>query len=169
MKTILSDKFKRILKAKKILEKNLNVKITNRGKEIKISGKPEEEYDAEKVIEAINFGFSIPTALLIKTHEYVFEVIPIKNYTTRKDLMRIKARIIGKKGKTLKTLNQLTKCYFETKGYEVGIIGDPEYIENAQNAVISLIKGSKQGNVYAYLEKHQIKPIYDLGLKKQKP
>jgi len=168
MKTILSDKLPRIIKAKKELEEQLKIKITNRGKEVTISGKPEDEYIAEKVIDAINFGFLISTALLIKKEDYLFETLLIKNYTKRHDLKRIKARIIGTKGGTLKTLHELTKCFFELKDYEIGIIGDPEYIKNAQDATISLIKGSKQSNVYNYLEKHQIKPIIDLGLKHQK-
>ena len=165
MKTIIADKFPRIIKSKRKLEKILNVKITNRGKEITISGEPEDEYIAEKVIDAINFGFPFSSAILIKEQGFIFEILNIKKYTRRKDLERIRARIIGKKGKTLSTLSQLTKCDFELKDNRVGIIGDPEYIKNAQEAITQLIKGAKQGNVYAYLEKHQIKPIIDLGLK----
>ena len=95
----------------------------------------------------------------------LFEIINIKDHTKRKDLKRIRARIIGKKGKALGTLHQLTKCNFELKDNSVGIIGDPEFIENAQEAIISIIRGSKHSNVYSNLEKHQVKPIVDLGLK----
>ena len=166
MKTIYSEKVPRILKNKKRLEKELNVKITNRGKEVSIKGEPEDEYIAEKVLDAINFGFPFSDALLIKKEDFMFEIINIKDHTKRKDLERIRARIIGKGGKTLKTLCKLTKCFFEIKDNEVGIIGPPEYIENAQESIISIIKGSKQTNVYSFLEKHQVKPVLDLGLKK---
>jgi len=165
MKTILSEKLPRILKNKKQLEKKLKIKITNRGKEVSISGKPQDEYIAEKIIDALNFGFPFATAMLIKEDNQIFEVISIKDYTKRHDLERIRARIIGKQGRTLKTMSQLTKCHFELKDNEVGIIGDPEYIKNAQDSLISIIKGSKQSNVYKYLEKHQPKPVLDLGLK----
>lgn len=165
MKTIFSEKLPRILKNKKRLEKKLNIKITNRGKEVQISGQPEDEYIAEKVIDALNFGFPFSSAISIKEEDLEFEILNIKDYTVRKDLERIRARIIGKNGKTLKTLCQLTKCNFEIKDNQVGIIGPPECIENAQESVISLVKGSKQANVYAYLEKHQPKPVLDLGLK----
>ncbi len=165
MKKIISDKIARIVKGRKKLEEGLNVKIRNRGKEVYIEGTPEEEYIAEKVIEALNFGFPFKVAMLIKDEDFVFEVINIKDYTRRKDLERVRARIIGKSGKTIKTLRQLTKCYFEVKDNQVGIIGDSEYIENAQEAIISIIRGAKQSNVYAYLEKHQVKPVFDLGLK----
>jgi KH domain-containing protein len=165
MKKIFSEKLPRILKNKKQLEEKLNVKITNRGKEVYIDGKAVDEYTAEKVIDAINLGFPFSTAMLLKKEDYVLEVIPIKDYTKRQDLERVRARIIGTEGSTLKTMTQLTKCHFELKDNEVGIIGDPECIENAQESLISLIKGSKQSNVYKYLEKHQPKPVIDLGLK----
>lgn len=165
MKIIICEKLPRIIKNKKKLERELNVKITNRGKEVTINGTPKYEYIAEKVIDAINFGFPFPTALMIK-EDFIFETINIKNYTKRKDLKRIRARIIGTKGKTLKTLSNLTKCYFELKDNYIGIVGLPEYIKNAQEAVISIIQGSKQSNVYNYLEKHQVKEPIDLGLKK---
>lgn len=168
MKVIYSEKLPRILKNKKRLEKFLEVQIENRGKEVFIEGTPENEYLAEKVIEALNFGFPFSDALMIKTDDFFFEIINIKEHTKRGDLQRIRARIIGKNGKTLKTLCQLTKCALELKDNEIGIIGAPEFIENAQEAIIRIIKGSKQANVYQFLEKNQIKPVMDLGLKGSK-
>ena len=35
----------------------------------------------------------------------------------------------------------------------------------AQEAIVGLIKGAKQGNVYGFLERNQTKKIDDLGLK----
>ncbi|MBD3247378.1 hypothetical protein GF378_02040 [Candidatus Pacearchaeota archaeon] len=166
MRKILVNKLPRIIKARKKLEKKLNVKINNKGREIILEGDAEDEYIAEKVIDALDFGFSMKNALLIKERDYMFEIINIKKHTRRKNLKAIKARIIGTKGGTLSTLKELTKCFFEIKDNKVGIIGDPLLIKNAQDAVIKLIQGSRQANVYSYLEKHQVKPIMDLGLKK---
>ncbi len=168
MKTIHSEKLPRILKNKKRLESKLNVKITNKGQEVSIEGKPEDEYTAEKVIDAINFGFPFSDALLIKDEDAMLEIINIKEHTKRSDLKSIRARIIGRQGKTLRTLCKLTNCCFEIKDNEVGIIGSPESIKNAQEAIIRLIKGSKQSNVYKLLESHQPKHIMDLGLKETK-
>ena len=165
METIYCEKVPRIIKNKKKLEGELNIKIKNRGKEVVIKGRPVDEYVAKKVIDALNFGFPFSTALLIKKEDNLFEIINIKDYTKRKDLKRIRARIIGKKGKALGTLHQLTKCNFELKDNNIGIIGEPEYMENAQEAIISIIHGSKHANVYSNLEKHQVKPVVDLGLK----
>jgi len=167
MKTILCEKISRILKAKKQLEKILNLKIKNRGKEFFLTGAPEDEYIGEKTIDAINFGFSISKALLIKKEDYLFEILNIKNYTRRKDLKTIRARLIGKKGKTLQTLTQLTNSHLELKDNDVGIIAPAEDIKSIQEGIIGIIKGSKQSNVYTFLEKNKGKPIGDLGLKKK--
>ncbi|MEM3091271.1 MAG: hypothetical protein QXX55_02205 [Candidatus Pacearchaeota archaeon] len=168
MKKLICGSFKKIIKEKEKLENILKVKITNRGKEIYISGNAEDEYVAEKVIDAIEFGFPFSLAILLKVEDYVFEVLNLKDYTKRKDFKVIRSRIIGTKGKTIKNLDLLTKCYIKLKGNLIGILGDPEYIKTAQTALISLIHGSKQANVYSYLEKHQPVDIFDFGLKKQK-
>jgi len=166
MKTIYSEKLPRILKNKKKLEKELNVKITNRGKEIYIKGKAEDEYIADQVITALNFGFLFQAAIAIKKQELMFEIINIKDYAKTNNFKRIRARIIGKSGKTLKTLCELTDCFIELNENQLGIIGKPEHMKITQEAIINLIKGSKQTNVYKFLEKHQLEPILDLGLKK---
>ena len=98
----------------------------------------------------------------------MFEALNIKDYTRRKDLATVRARIIGREGKALRTLLELTKCHFEIKDNQVGIIGEPEYMRNAQEAMISIIRGAKHANVYSFLEKHQVKPVIDLGLKEVK-
>jgi len=168
MKTIYCEKIPRITKTKWELEKTLNVKIFIKNDEVMIDGLPEEEYFAEKIIEAIGLGFPFKTAMLIKEEGIVFEKINIKDYTKRADMETIRGRIIGTGGKTLKTLVELTKCHFEIYKNTVGIIGEAEFVKNAQEAIILLIKGTKHGNVYAYLEHHQIREPGDLGLKEIK-
>lgn len=165
MKRILCDKIARVVKNRKKLEKELNVKITNIGKEILLEGNSEDEYYAEKVIEALDLGFPFEISLFVKTEEYLLEVMNIKDYTKKKDYKLIRARIIGTSGKTLRVLHNLTDCFFELKDNNIGIIGEPEKMKIAQQAVISIIKGTKQANVYSFLEKHRKYSIIDLGLK----
>jgi len=166
---IYLDDISRIGPNKAILEKKLNVKITFKGNEILFEGEAVDEYIAEKVLMALNFGFSLKTSLLLKNEEnYNFEILNIKDFTKRKDLERIRGRIIGTNGRTLRTLTELTKCFFELKDNSVGIIGDSGHIKNAQTSLISLIHGTKQANVYSFLEKHQPKEIVDFSLKEDK-
>ncbi len=166
MRKIFLSKVLRILKSKKILEEELKVKIEIKGREAEISGTPEQEYLAEQVILAVDFGFEISVALMIKQEDLLFEILNIKDYTSRSDLERIRGRIIGTKGKTKKTLISLSECFIEVKNNQIGIIGYPENVKNVSQALISLIKGTKQSNVYAYLEHHRVEPVVDLGLKK---
>jgi KH domain-containing protein len=168
MRIIPSDESKKLAKVAKQLEKELNVTIKLKEKEVAVDGDAEDEFVAEKVIDAVLFGFPIEAALLIKKEEYIFEILNIKDYTHRKDLESIRARVIGSEGKTLRNLNQLTDCYFEIKSNEVGIIGAPESMKSAHDALIMVVQGSKQANVYAFLEKHHVQPILDLGLKEPK-
>ncbi len=165
MEKRLVEKLPRILKNKKKLENKLKVQIESRGKEITVFGKPEDEYVAGKVIDALDFGFPFSVSLGIKERGQIFETINIKDHTRRKNFETIRARIIGKGGKTLKTLSALTDCSFELKDNKIGVVGNPEDIENAIGGLISIIKGSKQSNVYSYLEKHRPKEVFDLGLK----
>lgn len=168
MEKIICEKIVRITKNRKKLEEKLNVKIDNSGKEITVSGEAEDEYIAVKVIEALDFGFPFSIALMIKEDDLLFEIINIKDHTRRKDLETVRARIIGKEGKTLRTMTELTKCHFELKDNHLGIIGDPEFMRYAQESAISLIRGAKQSNVYSFLEKHRVQPVLDLGLKEIK-
>ena len=169
MKRMYLEDISRIIQNKELLEARLDVKIANRGKEIFINGNAVDEYLAEKVLQALSFGFPMKFALLIRDEEdYEFEILNIKDFTKRKDLKRVRARIIGSNGKTLKNLCQLTKCFFELKDNNIGIIGNANYIKNAMDSIIYLIHGTKQANVYAFLEKHQPEEIVDFGLKKAK-
>lgn len=167
MKPLICSKTNRILKNKKKLEDELNVKITCNNEEVTIEGEPENEFIAEKVIDALDFGFPYAKALSIKDDKDL-EIINIKDFTNKQNLERVRARIIGKGGKSFSTLNQLTKCDFAIKDNKVGIIGELEWIENAIEAITSIARGTKHSHVYAFLEKHPIKPVYDLGLKKVK-
>lgn len=162
---LIVENFQRILKNRRRLEKTLHVDISGEKKNISIEGPAEEEYIAEKVFKALDFGFPMSIALLIKTQDFMFEEINIKDYTRSKVLGRVRARIIGKNGKALRTLSSLTQCYFELKDNAIGIVGDPENIKTAQDGLVSLIQGAKHSNVYSYLEKHQPKEVVDFGLK----
>src|SRR3989344_2244713 len=79
MKKIISEKFPRILKNKRRLEKELGIKISHRGKEVFFSGNPENEYVTEKVFDALEFGFPFSVALEISNEDLMFEVINIKS------------------------------------------------------------------------------------------
>ena len=168
MKKLICEKIIRIIKNKGNLEKELNITLEINGKEVTISGKPEDEYTAEKVIEALDFGFPLSAALDIKKEDFLFEKLNIKKCTSQKNFERVRGRIIGKKGKALKTISSLGDCHIELSGNKIGIIGNCEDVKPVEEACKLLIKGSKHANAYAYLEKHHAEPVFDLGLKEKK-
>ncbi|NMB66966.1 hypothetical protein GYA25_02830 [Candidatus Woesearchaeota archaeon] len=157
----------KILKNKSFLEKELKISLEIKKSEVFIEGNSEDEFIAQQVINAIDFGFNLKTALLIKKDDLIFEILRIKDYTKKKNLESVRSRIIGIRGKTLRTLTELSDCFFELNMNEIGIIGMPENIKKVNNSIISLIRGSKQANVYRFLEKHRPEIITDLGLKEK--
>ncbi len=153
MKTIYVDYKRKILQHKKELEEKLNIKISLKNRNFVISGNEFDEFIAERVLMALDFPFLLDDALLLRSEEYLFEVLNIKDYTNRHDLNVIKGRIIGTQGKTLRVLRGLSNCEIVLKGNKVAIIGLAENIENATRSIIALIKGLKHGVVYGNLEK----------------
>lgn len=161
MQEIYVENINGVLNNKKKFEKELSIRVSNKGKNIFVSGNPEKEYVAIKVLEAVNVGFSLDKALQLKQEEMMLQILNIKDLTKRHDLKIIRSRIIGTSGKTLKTLKNLTNCDLSLYENQIGIIGDAEEVEDALQAVTSLVKGSKHGNVYARLETRRKKKNLD--------
>ena len=155
MQEIYTEFIRKILQNKPRLEKQLSIKITNKGKNLFISGKPEHEFIALEVIQAINLGFSVTRALLLKDENANLQTLNIKSISNKHNLEEVRARIIGKQGRTLKTLNKLTNCVISLQDNQVGIIGDVDDMEDAVQAITSVIQGSKQGHVYGRLERQK--------------
>lgn len=153
MEALIFDKLSEIRRERSSLEKQLRVKIRIVGNEVLIDGSSFEEYEAFIVLEAIQFGFSAKKALLLRDEQNVFRKILIKNFTKRKNLEEVRGRIIGRDGKTKKTIENISNCHLIIKGNEVGIIGPAEAIEETTTAITNLIRGSKQANIYRYLER----------------
>ena len=153
MRTFYVKNKRKIAQNKGLIEKKLGVEIGFKGNNIIISGDELSEYLALRVFDAVERGFSINEALLLADENYMFEKISIKDISRRKNLSEVRARVIGTFGRTLKTMCGLSNCEIVLHDNMVGIIGKADDIEFALTAMKSLIKGSKQANVYSYLEK----------------
>src|SRR3989344_2611684 len=95
-----------------IFERTNEVRKNKRelGKKVAIDGEPIAEFTAEQVLSAINFGFSSKRALFILNTDIQFKKLNIKNFTHRKNIREIKARLIGTEGKTKKTIEEVADC-----------------------------------------------------------
>ncbi|MEM4181593.1 MAG: hypothetical protein QXX68_00305 [Candidatus Pacearchaeota archaeon] len=159
---------KKIRKALPIIKEKIKIRLFLKGKIVFIKGDEYTEFMVEKILSAIDFGFEIEDALLIMK-DYSFNTINIKDYTKRKNLEEIRGRIIGKKGRAIKIIENISGAKIILKRNKVGIIADNEHIEETEESIKSLIKGSKHGNVFSFLERRNTelkKPESDLGLRK---
>lgn len=152
------------------LEEKLQIKFVVQGKKVGFnSDDTVKAYEIEMILEALNFGFDAESALLLTDEEFQFRRLPIKSFTRRKNMEEVRGRIIGKEGKSKRTVEQISGCAVVIGDKDVGIIGSAENIDAATTGIINLIKGSKHANVYHYLEKsnsEKKKEQSDLGLKK---
>ncbi len=153
MKTYYFEKTSELKKAKKELEERLEVKIEIKGEKVELEGEPLEEYEASLVFDALCFGFSPRKALSLLDENNVFRVINMKDFTRKKNLKEVRGRVIGKHGKTKKTIEDISGADVIIKDNEIGLIAKAENIEEVITGLSNLVKGTKQSNTYRYLER----------------
>ena len=153
METIYFDRTGELKRTKSELEKKLRISLEIQGHKVIFSGDALDEYIAEIVLDAMNFGFSFKKAILLADENMTFRKINIKDFTRKKNLQVVRARFIGKNGKTKKTIENVANCEIFIKNNDVGVIGSAESIDKTMTAVTNLIKGTKQANTYRYLER----------------
>ncbi len=154
------NKAKYIEKHKDLLEKELNVKISIDPTgaviiEPKENTTLEQIMKAKEVIEAINYGFDINTALELKKSNYVLMVVDLRDYIDKNKinhLIRIKGRIIGEEGKARKTIEELSGAKIVISDKAVAIIGEYENAKAAREAIEMLILGRQHATVYRRLQ-----------------
>lgn len=140
-------------KNKTKLERALQVNIQINNKEATISSEDAtKEYEASLVLEAIAFGFSTEKALPLKNQDMVFQILPIKSISRRKNLEEVRSRIIGRNGKTKETVEEITQARLHLNHNQLGFIAHTENLQEITTALTNLIQGSKQTNTYRFLE-----------------
>ncbi len=150
---LVVDNLRKIKKAIPLIESKIKIKISLYRGSISIEGSELIEYLVEKVIHAVDFGFDAEDALLLLKEDFVLEFVNIKEHTHRKNLTDIRARLIGTGGRVKRTIEELTGGIIVLNANTVGVIVDNEHLSQAIQGIISLVQGSKHGNVFSYLEK----------------
>ncbi len=142
---------------KRKIQRLTNTKIIVDSKEGDVTVEGEDSfaaYSTKLIIKAIGRGFNPDVALLLINEDYGLEVIDITEFVgkSKKDMRRIKARVIGTKGKAWKMIERLTGCRLSVYGKTIAIIGHVEELTLARHAVEDLLKGSPHSNVYRYVQ-----------------
>ena len=172
MQQLQIENIKKIKKTIPRLEKKLKVRVSIKGGKLNIKGDEVNIFLAKEILEAVDFGFDIDDALLLLKEAFCLEFINIKEHTHRHNLKEVRSRVIGKKGKAMKTIEVLTGGVVVVHDNKVGLIVDSEHLESAIQGICSLIQGAKHGNVFSYLEKQKRGrrgvDEKDLGLREKK-
>lgn len=105
-------------------------------------------------VVAVGRGFSPEKAMMVLDDDWFLEVIDIREYVGKKPnhIARMRARVIGTKGKTRMLFEELTGAYMSVYGNTISLIGDVLQIEIARRALDMLLTGSEHSAVYKFLE-----------------
>ena len=169
VKTVSVLKIRKIKKAVTKIEKKIKIHFTFNNNKISFKGNELNEFLTEEIIRALEFGFEIDDALLLLEEDYELKFVNIKEHTKRRNLKDVRSRVIGRRGKAIRTIENLTNSRMVVNENEIGLILNNDSAEMTLQAIESLIQGSKHGNIYSYLEKQRSKKFRgsfdDLGLK----
>jgi len=155
VKSIVVESLLKARRAVPKLEAKLKVKISMNKNNFTIKGNEYDEFICDKIFEALDFGFDLEDALLLTDENFVLEFVDIKEHTHRRNLKDVRARIIGRNGKALKTIENLTGSVLVVHDNVVGVIVEAENLDVTITSIESIIRGAKHGNAFAYLEKNK--------------
>lgn len=153
---------------KKRIEDTLNVKLKiNKSGVITIEADPDNADNilkAELIIKAMGLGFSPEKAFLLMKEDYNLRIIDLSRYArSKKDLIRIKGRIIGEKGKARRIIEETTETKISVSDKEVAIIGRWSNIMLAEEAILKIIRGARHATVYDWLyEQRRIQKFLEI-------
>ena len=145
---------------KKLIEKKCSVSldIDSEGGEVMITTKKLtddiEPFKAVEIVSAIGRGFSPENAMRLLSGENSLHIIDLREFAGKSpdQIERVKGRIIGEGGTARLNIENLTNSFITVYGRTVAIIGEPNQLRLAVDAISSLSSGSMHGPVYSKLE-----------------
>lgn len=143
---------------KRIIEKEGNVKLKiNSEGNVEIEGENIDIFETKPVIKAIGRGFNPETACLLLDEDYCLEVLDITEFSgkSKKKLIRLRSRCIGKEGKARTNIEDMTNTEICIYGKTIAIIGRIDDVDIAKQGIISLLNGAPHGNVYKLIQKRK--------------
>ncbi len=110
---------------------------------------------ARDILNAVARGFSAERALRLFDEDNYLEIIDIRDLIGRseKALVRLKGRVIGEGGKTRRIIEETTGVCMSIYGKNIALIGIPEQLSVAREAIEMLLRGVPHSAVYRFLER----------------
>jgi len=140
------------------IEQRANVKLEVQDDgTVRISGDALGCWTTKHVITALARGFAKEDAFTLFGEDKLLYVIPIAK--ERNKLVRIRARIIGTKGKMKQEIERMTGCKLAIHGKTVSIIGSGRALEVARTAIEKLIHGASHSKVLSYLRRAKVEMV----------
>lgn len=138
------------------IERKSKTKIIIDAEEGIITIKSKDQFNlwiCKKVIEAIGRGFNPEIAQKLFKEGTIYELIDIRDFagSSKKKLIRLRGRIIGRAGKSKSLLQKYTNTDISIYGKTIGIIGKPENVELARKAIEMLLSGAKHSTAYNFI------------------
>ncbi|MFH1404462.1 MAG: KH domain-containing protein [Candidatus Altiarchaeota archaeon] len=142
---------------KRDLESRSKTRITIAETEVTVEGDPVMEWKMKDIVHAIGRGFAPDKARQLLKDDYVFDLIELGEIASSpRNLMRVRGRVIGEKGRTRRFIERNTNTLLSVYGKTIGIIGSFNDVALAREAVSMLVNGAKHSTVYRMLEKRVI-------------
>jgi ribosomal RNA assembly protein len=113
-----------------------------------------EPFKAVEIVSAIGRGFSPENAMRLRRGDNSLHIIDLREFAGKSpdQIERVKGRIIGEGGTARLNIENLTNALITVYGRTVAIIGEPNQLRLAVDAISSLSTGSMHGPVYSKLE-----------------
>ncbi len=137
------------------VEKELKCSIkVAEGNEVVITGEAYDEYNAKNVIQAFGRGFELDKAYKLLKEDYFFKYTSLKDFLQKDDhIDRIKARVIGKDGKTKLYIEEISGADLSIYGNTISLIGTTGQLGIASAALQVLLEGGTHKKAYSIMER----------------
>lgn len=112
-----------------------------------------DPFRASEIVSAVGRGFS-PEAAMSISGDSTLHIVDLRDVAgkSRAQIERVKGRIIGERGRARRNMEELSGTRISVYGRTVAVIGPPEAVRVALDAIGSLCAGSMHASVYRRLE-----------------
>lgn len=142
------------------IERDLNVVLTVDAEAGVVATKARDDANplavlkAKDTVTAIARGFPPEKAFQLFDESVILDVLDLRELfgKSESDIQRVKGRIIGRDGKSRRSIEEITQADISVDEYAIGIIGSYESVSLAREGMEMLINGRTHATVYEHLK-----------------